>query len=61
MLGENLERWGGGGGNEREGTDVYLWLIHVDVWQRPAQYYKAVFLQLNKKFLKIKFKKSNHN
>ena len=22
---------------KREGTYVYLWLIHVDVWQRPAQ------------------------
>ena len=22
----------------REGTYVYLWLIHVDVWQKPTQY-----------------------
>ena len=21
-----------------EGTYVYLWLIHFDVWQKPAQY-----------------------
>ena len=20
---------------------VYLWLIHVDIWQKPTQYYKA--------------------
>ena len=23
---------------KREGTYVYLWLIHVGVWQRPTQY-----------------------
>ena len=28
------------------GTYVSLWLIHVDVWQKPAQYYKAIILQL---------------
>jgi len=22
---------------KREGTYVYLWLIHVDVWQKPTQ------------------------
>ena len=41
---DNLEEWGGvGGGREvqEEGTYVYLWLIHVDVWQKPTQYYKA--------------------
>ena len=25
---------------------VYLWLIHVDVWQKPTQYYKAIIFQL---------------
>jgi hypothetical protein len=30
---------------KREGTFVYLWLIHVDVWQKPAQCYKAIILQ----------------
>ena len=29
-----------------EGTYIYLWLTHVDVWQKPAQYYKAIILQL---------------
>jgi len=24
-----------GGEIKREGTRVYLWLIHVDVWQKP--------------------------
>ena len=26
---------------------VYLWLIPVDVWQKPTQYCKAIILQLN--------------
>ena len=25
---------------------VYLWLIHVDLWQKPTQYCKAIILQL---------------
>ena len=29
---------------------VYIWLIHVDVWQKPTQYYKASILQLKKNF-----------
>ena len=35
-----------GGRLSREGTDVYLQLIHVDVWQKPTQYYKAIILPL---------------
>ena len=31
---------------KREGTYVYLWLIHVDVWQKPTQFCKAIILQL---------------
>ena len=27
-----------GGCSGRWGTHVYLWLIHVDVWQKPSQY-----------------------
>ena len=34
-----------GGNFNREGTYV-LWLIHVDVWQKPTQYCKAIILQL---------------
>ena len=34
---KNLEGWDGEGRFEREGTYVYLWLIHVDVWQKPTQ------------------------
>ena len=42
---DNLEGWDQVGG----GTYVYLWLIHVDVWQKLTQYYKAIILQLKKK------------
>ena len=45
-----------GGRLETEGTYVHLWLIHVDIWQKPVQYRKATILQL-----KIKFKKEKKN
>jgi len=35
-----------GGGLRIGGTPVYLWLIHVDVWQKPSQYCKVIILQL---------------
>ena len=38
-----------------EGTYVYLWLIHADVWQKPTQYCKAI-LQLKRNKLKKKKK-----
>ena len=47
----NPEEWDGvGGGREdHDGGDIlYLWLIHVDVWQKPAKYCKAVMLQLKR-------------
>ena len=31
---------------KREGTYVYLWLIHTDIWKKLTQYYKAIILQL---------------
>ena len=47
---DNLEGWwdGLGGGREvqGEGTYIYLWLIHVDTWQKPTRYCKAITLQL---------------
>ena len=43
--------WEVAGRFKMEGTYEYLWLIHVDVWQRPKQHCKAIVLQL-----KIKFK-----
>ena len=38
--------WEVGGRFKRKGTWVYLWLIHVDVWQKPTEYCKAIILQL---------------
>ena len=46
---DSLKAWGGEGGERvfrREGTHVYLWLIHVDVWQKLSQYCKVIILQL---------------
>ena len=42
---------------QREGTYVYLWLIHADVWQKPTQYCKAILLQLKRKKEKKKKRK----
>ena len=52
--------WGMGWGRKWEGgsewrTHVHLWLIHVNVWQKPLQYCKVISLQLKKK------KKSPYN
>ena len=41
---DNLKGWEKGGRFKREGTCVYLWLIHADVWQKPTQYCKAIIL-----------------
>ena len=41
-----------GEGFRMGGTHVYLWLIHVDVWQKPSQYCKVNILQLNNFFPK---------
>ena len=37
-----------GGSFKREGTYVYLWLIHVEVWQKTTEFCKAIILQLTK-------------
>ena len=37
-----------GGELRRDGTYAYAWHIHVDLWQKPTQYYKAIILQLKK-------------
>ena len=42
-----------GGRFKREVTYVYLWLIHVDVCQKPLQCYKVIIIQLKIKFKKI--------
>jgi len=43
-----------GGRFKKEGTYVHLWLIHVDPWQKPTQYFEAIILQLK---IKKSFKK----
>ena len=37
-----------------EGIYVYLWLTHVDIWQKPTQYCKAIILQLKIKELLLR-------
>ena len=34
-----------GGSFKRKGIYVYLWLIHVEVWQKTAKFCKAIILQ----------------
>ena len=31
---------------KRDGTYVYQWLVHVDIWQKPTQDRKAIILEL---------------
>ena len=55
VLCDNLEGWGGEGDGrwvQDGGTHVYLWPIHVDVWQKPSQYCKVIIFQLNNCFKK---------
>ena len=37
---------GGGSGVQDGGTQVHLWLIHVNVWKKPPQHCKVISLQL---------------
>jgi len=61
-LGDNREGWDGIGGRRevQEGGNIYiyLWLIHVDVWQKPTQYCKAIILELKIKNKWAFFKKN---
>jgi len=34
------------GGGFRIGNTVHPWLLHVNVWQKPLQYYKVISLKL---------------
>ena len=38
--------WEVAGRFRREGTYIYLWLIHVDTWWKPTQYCKPIIFQL---------------
>ena len=40
----------------KEGTCVCLWLIHVDVWQKPSLEYKVITFQLKTKKNKVYIK-----
>ena len=50
MLCDHLKGWDGVRGRKGDsggrGHIEYLQLIHVDVWQTPAQYCKEIILQL---------------
>ena len=48
--------WEVGGRFKREGTYIYLWPIHINVWQKPTQYCKAIILLLKINILKKKQK-----
>ena len=48
-----------GGRCQREGTYIYLQLIHIYVWQQPTQYCKATILQLKINKFKLKIHKIN--
>ena len=46
---DDPEGWNGEGGGRRVsgwGTYVHPWLIYVNVWQKPLQYYKVISFQL---------------
>jgi len=37
---------------KKKRTYIYLWVIHVDVWQKLNQYCKTIILQLKINFFK---------
>ena len=43
---EGQGREGAGRRAQEEGTHVYLWLVHTDVWQKPSQYCKVIIFQV---------------
>ena len=42
----------------RDETYAYLWLIHLDLGQKPTQHCKEILLQFKNKFLKNSKKKT---
>ena len=48
VLWVNPEGWGEGDGKgvQDVGTRVHPWLIHVDVWPKPPQYWKVISFKL---------------
>ena len=51
MLCDDLEERGGWSGREAQEREdnVYVWLIHSVVQQKPIQYFTVIILQLKKK------------
>ena len=43
----------------REKTYIYLWPIHVDIWQKPTLYCKAIIFQVKINKFKLKNKKTH--
>ena len=48
-----------GGRFEREGIYVYLWLTHVEVWQKTTKFCKVIILQEKEKKYPAQSKKQN--
>ena len=44
---EGRDGGGLGGRRKREGACVYLWLIHIDVWEKPTQQCKEIMKSFN--------------
>jgi len=49
---QGWEGWEMGRRFQRKGMYVYLWLIHIVMWQKPVQQYKAIIFQLKMNFKK---------
>ena len=58
----SVSTWRGGMGREMkgrfkmEGTYVYLWLIHAEVWQETTTFCKIIILQLKNEWIFLKKK-----
>ena len=60
VLCNTLEGWNGEGVGvrfKRERTCICLWLIHIDLSQKPSLEYKVIILQLKIKKIKYIFNK----
>ena len=49
VLCDNLEGWHGVGNGSRVQQGGDMWLIHVYIWQKSTQYYKAIIFQLKQR------------
>ena len=51
---------GWGGRFKTKGIYVYIWLIHVEVWQKIGKFYKTIILQLKNKLISKMYLKCTH-